>query len=279
VDLERNADELYGLPLAEFTPTRDALAAEARREGDKGLAEAVKKLKKPTVAAWLADQLARHRSDDVARLLDVGAALRAAQAELAGEEMRNLSQQRQQLVRSLSDEAVALAASSGERVTQPARQELEATLEAAVSSKELSDALRRGRLTSSLHYSGLGLGDVAPSAAAPRPSPSRAPAARAAGKTPRDDADLARAAEAAVAAAREVAERAERDLLDAGADVERSEERLATVRSEATQLRDRLDELRRDEQKAVRDLRESIWRREKAEAAVKKAQASIDRLG
>ena len=49
------ADELYALPLEEFTPARDARAKELK--GDKELAAAVKKLKKPSVAAWVVNLL------------------------------------------------------------------------------------------------------------------------------------------------------------------------------------------------------------------------------
>ena len=43
------ADELYGLPLAEFTPARDARAKELKGTD---LAPRVKALRKPSTAAW-----------------------------------------------------------------------------------------------------------------------------------------------------------------------------------------------------------------------------------
>src|ERR671928_57650 len=46
------ADRLYGLPLEEFTAERDKAARELRREGSKEEADRVKKLKKPSAAAW-----------------------------------------------------------------------------------------------------------------------------------------------------------------------------------------------------------------------------------
>jgi hypothetical protein len=76
VDLDTVADELYGLPPDAFTPTRDTRAADARSAGDRGLAAAITKLRRPTTGAWLANLLARERSDQVSELLDLGAEMR-----------------------------------------------------------------------------------------------------------------------------------------------------------------------------------------------------------
>ncbi len=45
------ADDLYGLPLEEFTAARDALAKRLRGEKRREDADAVKALKRPSVAA------------------------------------------------------------------------------------------------------------------------------------------------------------------------------------------------------------------------------------
>ena len=49
------ADDLYGLPLGEFTATRDALAARLKAAGDKEAAAEVKRARKPSVPAWAAN--------------------------------------------------------------------------------------------------------------------------------------------------------------------------------------------------------------------------------
>ena len=54
------ADGLYGLPQDEFTPARDARAKELK--ADKDLAAAVKKLKKPSVAAWAVNLFVRREA-------------------------------------------------------------------------------------------------------------------------------------------------------------------------------------------------------------------------
>lgn len=59
VDLELVAVDLYGLPPDEFTAARNQAAAQARADGEAAVSSAIKNLKKPTLAAWLANQLVR----------------------------------------------------------------------------------------------------------------------------------------------------------------------------------------------------------------------------
>ena len=58
-DLDRELDELYGLPLEEFTKARNDLAARLRKAHQAEAAEVVHSLKKPSVVAWSANRLAR----------------------------------------------------------------------------------------------------------------------------------------------------------------------------------------------------------------------------
>jgi hypothetical protein len=69
-------DELADVAPEDFVAARDALAKELKAAGDAEGAAEVKKLRKPTVQQWIADQVVRH---------DTGAvgALRAASAEVA----------------------------------------------------------------------------------------------------------------------------------------------------------------------------------------------------
>src|SRR4051812_417513 len=85
--MTRTSDErtarLYGLPLAEFTPERNALAAELSREGARERAAAVKALRKPSAAAWAVNQLVRAEPDLVEALLGAGGELRQAHRQAA----------------------------------------------------------------------------------------------------------------------------------------------------------------------------------------------------
>jgi hypothetical protein len=156
VDLDDIADDLYGLAPERFTASRDARAGEARAAGERELAERIKKLRRPTVSAWLGNRLARDRAHDIEGLLGLGAELREAQAELSGDEVRRLSRQRGDAVAALVAQAKGLARAEGQSVSDAILEEVTATLEAALADPAAAEALRRGRLTVALRYSGLG---------------------------------------------------------------------------------------------------------------------------
>ena len=68
-DLLAIADELYGLTLSEFTPTRDARAKELKGTD---LAPRIKALRKPSTAAWVVNLLVRREAGQVEQVLAVG---------------------------------------------------------------------------------------------------------------------------------------------------------------------------------------------------------------
>ncbi|MDQ3777817.1 MAG: hypothetical protein M3310_02955, partial [Actinomycetota bacterium] len=72
-------DDLYGLPLDEFTRARDALARELRRAGKREAADEVKALRKPSVSAWAVNQAVRARPEEAKALVRAGGELRKAQ--------------------------------------------------------------------------------------------------------------------------------------------------------------------------------------------------------
>jgi hypothetical protein len=161
MDLDAIAEELYGLAPADFALARDKRAAEARQAGDRALALAIKALRRPTTGAWLANLLVRERRDLVWQLFDLGTSMRDAHASMAGNEMRRLLADRRRLVTVLLAEAAVLSRQLGQPAGDAAKLELEATLEAAVADEGAAAAVRSGRLTSALQYTGLGPVDVA----------------------------------------------------------------------------------------------------------------------
>ena len=231
VDFESTADELYALYPTVFTQARDAFVAVARKEGDRETAEALKRLRRPSLGAWLANRIVRERKDDVDHLLTVAAALRKAQDRLDGEAMRRLSRQGRDAVDALVRDASVVAEEDDQGVPGVAIEDLEATLDAALGDPTSAETLRTGRLTTALHYSGLGLTgtlETAPSRGSRANTASRS--AQAATdlewKRARDDLERVRAqlrdAETAVAAAqttlaerKDVAQRAARRVREA----------------------------------------------------------------
>src|SRR3954452_25543843 len=72
-------DQLFALPLDEFTAARNELAKRLKQEGDAETAETVRAMTKPSVAAWAVNQLARREPEAVRSLLNLGSRLRSAQ--------------------------------------------------------------------------------------------------------------------------------------------------------------------------------------------------------
>ncbi|WP_433523306.1 hypothetical protein ACQPZ2_41240 [Nocardia pseudovaccinii] len=159
--LEEVAVDLYGLDPGEFIAARAARVAEAKDAGDKALATAVGKLRKPTVVAWTVNLLARAAPDDVDALLRLGIALRTAQRELSGDQLRTLTTQRQQVVNALAKRAGALAADRGHPVTEGVLREVGQTLTAALADDAVAEQVRSGTLATSASYAGFGPGGAA----------------------------------------------------------------------------------------------------------------------
>jgi hypothetical protein len=65
VDLDSVAGKLYGISPDAFTSSRSAEVRAATSAGNRELAAAVARLRRPTVGAWLANQLARERKDEL----------------------------------------------------------------------------------------------------------------------------------------------------------------------------------------------------------------------
>ena len=155
--LDEVAAELYALPPEEFTAARGEAVAAARKSGDRELAGRIGGLRRPTVGAWLVNLLAHQRPDLIGELLALGEQMRAAQRNLRGDELRELSTQRRAMVSALAREsrALAVAAGPGVRAVLPLG-EVENTLTAALADPEVAEEVRLGRLVKPVEYAGFG---------------------------------------------------------------------------------------------------------------------------
>src|SRR4029453_16856721 len=77
-------DRLYALPLEEFTAARNDLARRLTKAGRADAAGEVKKLPKPSVPVWTANQLARREPGELRALLRSAEELRKAQERALG---------------------------------------------------------------------------------------------------------------------------------------------------------------------------------------------------
>jgi hypothetical protein len=155
---EEIADRLYAEPPDRFVAAREAAAAQARAAGDVALARQVVKLRRPTIAAWLVNLLAIRRPDLIDQLGELATAMRSAQRELRGADLRELSAQRRSLVTALVAEVRRLAVEADPRA-EPGRLplgEAETTLGAALSDAEVAEVVASGRLLRAVAYAGFG---------------------------------------------------------------------------------------------------------------------------
>jgi hypothetical protein len=149
---------LYEAPPEGFVAARAAAIAEARRSGDKDAAKRYAALRKPTVAAWLVNLLALRRPELIDDLVDLSTALREAQRGLQGDQLRELSQQRRQVVAALVAAARKLAVEDdpGLSAGKLPLGEVESTLTAALAEPEIAEQVRSGRLVRAATYVGFG---------------------------------------------------------------------------------------------------------------------------
>ena len=146
--LDASIDELYRLPLAEFTSARNALAKSLK--GDE--AKRVRALVKPTIVPWAVNQVYWKARATYDRLMKSGEKLRAAQiAALAGRagDVRAAGDAHRRAVAEAVSEAERLSAESG---AKPGSDALARTFESLSLATTAPPA--PGRLTEALQPAG-----------------------------------------------------------------------------------------------------------------------------
>jgi len=129
----RDVDGLFELPLAEFIAARNALAAKLKKAGRAAEAEQVKSLPKPSVAAWVVNQVARAHPRELKALLAAGDEFRDAQAkQLAGKaaDLRGTLEARRTALADVTKLAVATVEGSAHAPTPDLLRRIATTLEA-----------------------------------------------------------------------------------------------------------------------------------------------------
>ncbi|HEY2575139.1 MAG TPA: hypothetical protein VGI74_02415 [Streptosporangiaceae bacterium] len=288
--------ELYSADPDEFIERRADLIGRARVAGQPLAARQIAGLRKPTKSAWVINQMARSDPDSALKLATLGERLRAAERSGDGARMRELTQQRRQLIAALVRQALAVP---GQSATPAAmREEITATFAAALADPEVAEQIQQGTLLRAASRPGFGSGQSplalvpplpvtskgktpagpGPAAAAPSPSPrqvSQERQSKLALAAERREARLAEAAARAAAQAQErqaklraAAEQALADADQAAAAATRDErEHAETVRRLEHELADARHRLRM----AAAEVR-------RAEAAQQKARQALDRL-
>ena len=167
VDLDAVMAQLYALAPDAFLPRRAELAAEARSQGDRDLANEIRRLRKPSVAAWAVNRMAQTRPDEVAALTDLAGRLRSAQQSLDGALLQQLGRERTKLVDALVRATAQAAGDDGTPLSAAASRDAADTFVAALASPEATAAVVSGRLTRTLSYAGFGDVDLSEATARP----------------------------------------------------------------------------------------------------------------
>jgi len=233
-------DGLFQLPLAEFTAARNALAARLKKAGQAAAAEQVKGLPKPSVAAWVVNQVARAHPRELQALLAAGDKFRDAQAkQLAGKpaDLRGTLEARRVALADVTKLAVATLDGSAHAPTPDLLRRIATTLE-ALSAYGSDGGPDPRRLVDDLSPPGFeALASLVPRAGAGSAGPSKLlrfeepprGKARTQAKT-QSDAEERRERKAAATKAHDEARRSLRDLR---AQAEKAERQLRTAASEA----------------------------------------------
>jgi hypothetical protein len=283
--LHEAAVELYSADPDEFVARRKDLAARARAAGDTAAAKQIGGLRKPTRSAWIINQLVRSAPGVPSELASLGDELRAAQGSLDGAAIRELSQQRRRLIENLTRQAFTAAGLDAPPAAL--RDEVTATLGAALADPEVARQMAAGAMARVAHRDGLGPPD-GPELALATPSPGRTKAAgpaRAparAGSAKMTAQERAQAvAEAKARAAEEAAAARERRRQEALAEAEQAvavADRAAEEAAAAEQeLEDAAQQLEEDLADARRRLTDARLMARRARNGQRHARRELDR--
>ena len=278
-DLEAIAADLYAGHPGDFVSSRNARAKEAQ---DADLAERIRALRKPSVAAWVVNVFARERAHQLDQALLLAEELREAQADIDAVTLAQLTRQRRALTDQLAADAVTLATARGERITAATREAVRQTITAAFFDPAAAAAVASGRLVRELEPSAefpldvdTILGGGAPSGRQPPPALVDEVKAR----------RELRKARTALHAAEQAQVRATRDLGTADRDVQDASQRAAQLDARIADLEADLARAHaaaaaaRTEATAAADRRtQAADRATAAEKAVEVAQRAVDAL-
>ncbi len=295
------ADELFRLPLSEFTAARNALASKLKKDGDPEEGDRIKALSKPPVSAWVANQLYWKHRDAFERLLAAGDEFRKAQAaQLAGKsaDLRGPLDARRETLGELTKLAAEVLRDAGHPASPEMMRRIMTTLEALATYGDHPGGPPLGRLTADVdppgfealaalvpagthHRSGAARGQ-----AAPRVIPFNQPKPERTARKSADDREESRRAEQERRErqneARKALREAERALTEARRDAERAraEMKEAAARAKAAEkekaaLETRFEKLSAAAEAARQAARQVASRAEEAAQAVDDAERAV----
>ena len=281
-EIESGVDEIFSLPLSEFTAARNALAARLKASGKVEESERVKALPKPPISAWAVNQLYFRNREAFDRLLSSGERYRDAQAaQLSGQraDVRGPQQERHSALLLLSRFASEILQAGGHSATPETMRRIATTLEALSVYGESPDGPQPGRLTDDVDPPGFdALAALIPGSSNDKPSRPVPPVKKAPEEQVAEAKASFRNAKQAVSEARAKVEKASAALKEATADagaatreLRKAEERWQKARAESKEADDRVRDLTAESESAAKVL-------EEAERGVERAMLQLDKL-
>ena len=293
---------VYGASPTDFMAVRKELAGAARADGDAAGAKAIGALRKPSMAAWAVNLLAREDPDLVEELVELGGRMRGAQARLDTATLTSLRPDRDRVVAEVVAAAAALVADAGRTLSASGQDDVRGTVIAALADEQASTAVTSGQLTRALSYSGFGEVDLSeavvrtssgsilsvvrdrPGAQAAHAGGARqvSTARRADDETPEDDNAADGAPDDALA---DRLDRAGAELEAAAAAHDAAEATVTRAREHAEDTRDRIAVVERQlvkareaDERALESVTDAVRARKAAQTVRHTAQESLDRL-
>jgi hypothetical protein len=165
IRVDDELERLYGEPFERFVAERDAIAKRLKADDRASEAAEVRKLSKPSRAAWAINQAVRADPPAAAQLIDAGSALDAAQAEaLAGGGQAELREAMARQQGAIERVVESVERGSGSPPSRAIVDRVRETLRAVAGDRELERAFALGRVVGDHEAVGFGAGTaVAPS--------------------------------------------------------------------------------------------------------------------
>jgi hypothetical protein len=285
-------DALFKLPLGEFTAARNALVSRLKKAGHQAEAAAAKALAKPSVSAWVVNQLYWRHGYLFGRLFEAGERLRQAQTtRQASTQSRELAETRREVLAALATIAAEMLREIEYSDTRAVMRRVTSTLEALSAYGSVPGAPSAGRLTGDLEPPGFdSLAGLQPLFAR-QPEAKRSTNVARSAKPPnaaaqrREEQRLVTVAKSAVrkaerelGVARQHAERAAAKHKAAVADAKKTEGRRAELERQLTVAAKRAEAAHEQVRQAEAGARETTQAVESAEQAVQQARSQFSEL-
>jgi hypothetical protein len=271
--LEVEINRLYGLPLDQFTAARDELAKRLRGERERGAADDVKRLRKPSLAAWALNQVRRNDPRRVDELIAAGERLRNAQERLLATGERGLLRDAAAEERRLAQELVRLGEGqlrdAGHPVSATVQSKLWATVHAVAADQEARELLAAGRLLRDHETSDLGLLAAGPGVVGPPKAPTAKLPKAGAAKTRGAQTSTRRAAERKMKDLERRLDRARKRKQEIDGKLKEAGQRTTDARREAARVASELERAEASAERANERAREAAQRVSELEAALR----------